>query len=682
MAWGRGKVKRQEKAASNSDLAPDVARDARDAVRSAQRIASQLHQLIAASITVAGMRDEHDILKSLASSTRQVFEADVAVLSLVSGPEAPLRGVAQRGRPVRCLGPDDFDATDDVPAPRSMFVPWTDGGWLVAPVLEGRDQARGVLAVQRAQGDYLAEDREVLTLMAQMAATALGATELTRGIETSETRLRILVDTAPAGIVEVDLQGRVRWWNRGASKILAWPDYDEASVTVPPFPEGASEELAVLWSEVLDGVVASGRDLIDVEINGRRRYLTTSAALLPTPEGQATSILMLVDDVTDHRELKEEVHHAQQMEIRGRVASSVAHDFNNLLTLISGYAEILSKDLSGHVRSLEMVKDIQATASRASMLTAQLQSIGRTQSLEPVVLDPVVALQMNAEVFDRIVGEKISLRWSLNANAGAIRVDAGQFEQMMLNLAINARDAMPTGGELHVGVDAVKVGVDEASELNLLTGDHVAIVVADSGVGMDEETRQHCFDTFFTTKGPFKGTGLGLAAARRLVEGSGGAITCASARGEGTTFKIFFPTSEGSLVEEPATPRNERPRGSATVLVADDDEDLRRLMVQVLGRNGYEVLVAESGERALDVAREFDGDIDLLVSDVEMSELTGPELAAALQRVHPSLRILLTSGTAEATVTRDLLPGTSAFLAKPFRPSALIDQVHDLLSRR
>ena len=681
MARSRGKVKSREES-SDLDLTAADAHDARDAVRSSQRIASQLHQLIAASITVAGLRSEREILKSLASSTRRVFDADVAVLSLESGPEAPLRGVAHRGRPATCVGPDDFADTDDVPVSRSTFVPWNDRDWLVAPVLERRDQARGVLAVRRTEGEFLAEDREVLTLMAQMAATALGATELSREIESSETRLRILVDTAPAGIVEVDLKGRVRWWNRAASKILAWPAFDAGSQSEPLFPDAARDELGVLWAEVLDGVVASGRDIIDVEINGRRRDLTTSAALLPSPEGKATSILMLVDDVTDHRQLKAEVRHAQQMEIRGRVASSVAHDFNNLLTLISGYAEILSKDLSSDDRLLEMVKDIQSTASRASMLTAQLQSIGRTHSLEPVVLDPVAALQSNAEVFDRIVGADIESRWSLDANAQTIRVDAGQFEQMMLNLAINARDAMPTGGELRVSVDAVSFDAARARELNLAQGDYVAIGVADSGVGMDEETRQHCFDTFFTTKGPFKGTGLGLAATRRLVEGSGGAITCESELGVGTTFRIFFPASREAVVEEPAAPLHERPRGSATVLVADDDDDLRRLMVQVLSRNGYQVLVAESGERALDVARDFDGAIDLLVSDVEMSELTGPELAASLQRVNPALRILLTSGTAEATVLRDLVPGTSAFLPKPFRPSALIDQVHDLLSRR
>jgi two-component system cell cycle sensor histidine kinase/response regulator CckA len=682
MARGREKVEsRKERSAKSSAPSLD-ARDAHEAVRSSQRIASQLHQLIAASITVAGLRNEPDILKSLAGSTRRVFDADVAVLSLESGSAAPLRGIAHRGQSASCLGPDEFAPTDDVPVSRGTFVPWNDREWLVAPVLERRDQVRGVLAVRRSGGEYLDEDREVLTLMAQMAATALGATELSREIQSSETRLRILVDTAPAGIVEVDPEGRVRWWNRAASKIFGWPKFDAASDSEPRLPESAGGEFRALWSEVLNGASASGRDFIDVEIKGRRRDLTASAALLPSPDDEVRSILMLVDDVTDHRQLKAEVHHAQQMETRGRVVSSVAHDFNNLLTLISGYAEILSKDLSSDVRSLEMVKDIQATASRASLLTAQLQAIGRTQSLEPVVLDPVAVLQSNAEVFERIVGVDIDSLWSLDVNAGAIRVDAGQFEQMMLNLAINARDAMPSGGQLRVTLDPVTIDRVQGEECNIVEGDYVAIVVADSGVGMDEETRQHCFDPFFTTKGPFKGTGLGLAAARRLVEGSGGAISCESELGVGTTFKILFPKTHEKVAEEPSAPIGERPRGSATVLVAEDDEDLRRLMVQVLSRNGYQVLAAETGERALEIVENYDGVLDLLVSDVVMSELSGPELAASLQLANPSLRVLLTSGTAQAAVLKDLLPGTSAFLAKPFPPSALIDQVHALLSRR
>ncbi len=656
--------------------------DTREALRGTQRLASQLHQLIAASITVAGLRSEPDVVANLANSARRVFDADVAVLSLEAGLSAAMVGMALKDQRPVCLAPEDV-LDLDVPSPRrAVTTPWVEDGWLVAPVLERRDRARGVLAVRRAGAAYAAEDREVLTLLAQMASSALAATELSRGIEQSETRLRTLVDTAPAGIVEVDLEGRARWWNRAASKIFAWPPYNAASSVEPTFPRTVEEDLDALWAEARLGEGPSVRDLIDVEIRGRRRDLTTSAALLALPDEPLASVLMLVDDVTDHRELKAEVQHAQQMEVRGRVASSVAHDFNNLLTLISGYAEILANELADDAHTLGMVKDIQSTASRASMLTAQLQSIGRTPSHEPAVLDPAAVLQSNAEVFERILGGEIEPSWSLDSGAGNIRVDPAQFEQMMLNLAINARDAMPQGGELRVGVDAIAVDVTRGAELNVEPGPYVLITVADTGVGMDEETRRHCFDTFFTTKGPFKGTGLGLAAARRLVEASGGAIVCRSQLGAGTTFEILFPATREAVIEELSSPSAGRPRGSATVLVAEDDGGLRRLMTQVLARNGYHVVVAETGERALEVARGYEGPIDLLVSDVVMPGLSGPEVAASLQSENPDLRVLLTSGTSDASVLRGLVPGTGGFLAKPFRPSGLIDAVHSLLSRR
>jgi two-component system cell cycle sensor histidine kinase/response regulator CckA len=368
--------------------------------------------------------------------------------------------------------------------------------------------------------------------------------------------------------------------------------------------------------------------------------------------------------------------------MRGRVASSVAHDFNNLLALISGYAEILSKDLATDVRSLDMVKDIQATTSRASMLTAQLQSIGRSQSLQPTLLDPIAVLQSNAEVLERIAGSKIEVLQEISLDSAVVRVDPGQFEQMLLNLTINARDAMPEGGLLRVGVESADLNKKLSKELNVDPGNYVKISVADSGVGMSEETRLQCFEAFFTTKGPLKGTGLGLAAARRLVEESGGSITCTSTLGIGTLFEIYLPTSNDTIPEESHDTVEERPRGTATVLIAEDDAGLRQLIARVLSRNGYHVLVATSGEEALEVAKTSNAEIDLLVSDVVMSELAGPDLAKELQGQNDSLRVLLTSGTADASVLEGLLPGTSAFLAKPFRPSALIDQVYDLLSRR
>jgi two-component system cell cycle sensor histidine kinase/response regulator CckA len=652
--------------------------DAREAIRAAQRIASQLHQLIAASLTVAGLRNERDIVESLAGSARRVFDADDAVLSLETGAAAPLRGVAQRSRAVAIFGRDD-DATLEYPKLRTgASASWIERDWLVVPLVESRSEARGVLAVRRTGAAFQSEDREVLTLLAQMAATALSATELSREIQSNETRLRTLVDTAPAGIVEVDLEGSVLWWNRAAHKIFGWPIYDIELGTTPIFPDSVGPKLRTFWSEIRSQSTPANRDLVDVQVLGRRRDLTASAVLLPSPSGP-TSILLLVDDVTDHRQLKAEVQHAQQMEIRGRVASSVAHDFNNLLTLISGYAEILTGELMEN-SSLEMVKEIQATAARASALTAQLQTIGRAPSLEPVTIDPVAILEGTANVIERIVGDSITTHWSLQRDAGAVHVDPGQFEQMILNLTMNARDAMPDGGELRVTVESAVIDNERAAQLHIEPGSYVKIHVADTGTGMDEETLAKCFDTFFTTKGPFKGTGMGLAAAWRLVEGSRGAISVSSEVGVGTDFDILLP-SLGIAIQAPEPRGVDREVRTATVLVAEDDADLRRLMVQVLERNGYRVIVTDSGESALAQSRSFEASIDILVSDVMMGELSGPDLAHTLQNERPLLRVLMTSGTADESVTDHLIEGTSAFLAKPFRPSEFIDRVHELLAR-
>lgn len=659
-----------------------LSHESREAIRTSQRIAIQLHQLIAASITVTSLRDESDIVKSLAGSARIVFDADEAVLTLDTGSVAPLRGSARRGR--RPLSEIPSDATNET-FPKDWEVgsdTRVEGEWLVAPILERRDRARGVIAVRRSEPTVFGdEDKEVLVLLAQMASSALGAAELGRTIRASESRLRVLIETAPIGIVEADLDGNVRWWNSSASKVFAWPgftDHDEsASVTFPP---STLTGLHDLWADVRKGGAVDGRDFVDVEIAGRTRVLTASAALLPTSDG-APALLTLVDDVTNNRELIAELRHAHTMETRGQVASRIAHDFNNLLTLISGYAEILSSEVSINKKSLQMVNEIQTTASRASLLTSQLQSIGRTSVPEPVVFNPVAIIHANAEVLERILGSAIDLQWSLDELAGHVRADADQFEQMIMNLSMNARDAMPEGGTLSIRVVSRDIGNEQATELGLVPGDYVMLTVADNGVGMDVETRARCFEAMFTTKGALKGTGMGLASARRLVEASSGIISCRSAVGEGTTFEILLP-----LIDEPVeaalpTPEIGRPRGSATVLVVDDDDGLRSFMSRILERNGYRVVTADSAEKALTIFDAHRGTIDLLVSDVVMGAMSGRDLASTLQAKESSLSVLLVSGTANRTIISELNPEVSDFLPKPFQPSQLIDKVHEMLSR-
>jgi CheY-like chemotaxis protein len=315
-------------------------------------------------------------------------------------------------------------------------------------------------------------------------------------------------------------------------------------------------------------------------------------------------------------------------------------------------------------------------------LTEQLQSIGRTKAPEPVVLSPESAITSIGEVLERIVGTDIAVVWSFAKDVGNVRVDADQFEQMVLNLALNARDAMPDGGELSISVASHAIDGEEAHILNVTSGDYVHISVTDTGMGMDEATRERCFEPLFTTKGPFEGTGLGLAAARRLIEDSAGSIECRSEIGRGTTFDIYLPVVDEQSTTETTLGHAPPAHRPATILLAEDDDGLRRLIVQTLERNGYLVLEANSGELALELARDFEGTIDILLSDVVMALISGNDLALALQAANPQLGVVLMSGTADEAILDGLLPNTSAFLAKPFRPSTLVDQVQSLLDQR
>ena len=652
------------------------------ALRSSQRVASQLHQLISASLAVGTLNDESAIAQSLARSARSVFDADRAILGLGDDGEL-LVGVAQRGRAVRVL---DAEAarSSDLPLPRDhASEPWEESGWLCAPVLDSQRRSRGVVAARRGSGaPFSDEDRELAMLLGQLAASSLEALDLNRTIHDNEIRLRILVDAAPVGIVESDEVGRVRWWNRSASRLLRWPDFTAGALDEVTWPEGVVTALRDLWNDLLAGGLRDTHEF-SAAIGGRERLLAVSAAVLPGG-GNTPSLLTLLDDITDQRELHEEVRHAHRMELRGQVASSVAHDFNNLITLILGYSELLSRTVAGNEQASALVHDIQATSSRASNLTAQLQSIGRTSEPAPVRLDLGAALSANAEVLERIMGSKVTINWALSETLSPVTIDADLFEQMVLNLSLNARDAMPDGGTLTITTTLREV-VHEDELPGITAGTYVVMTISDTGTGMDEATRNRCFEPLFTTKGPFKGTGLGLASARRLVENSGGVIICTSELGVGTTFTIWLPaqSTRGPIDDDAPAPIGTRARAtlSGTILLCEDDDGLRRLALQVLQRNGFVVLEAVSAEDALDIRARYDEPIDLLLSDVVLPEMSGPQLAARLQRDDPGLLVVMMSGTASPDVIEGLLPGSATFVPKPFKPSSLVDEVTSLLSR-
>ena len=599
------------------------------------------------------------------------------------GPGAPLVATATKGQETQ-LGDaiESTDAPQGAAASLAEGVAIRTGDWIVVPILIERGTARGAVSVRRRDAlGFSDDDVEIATLLAQMATSALSATELNLSILSSEERLRVLVETAPIGIVESTGDGTISWWNRAAGVLFGWSDEHRLRGTAA-FPRGATAALQELWRAADGSAPVSTHEEPGVEIGGTKRDLAVSVARLPALPGDSANFLTLVDDVTDHRQLMEELRHAQRMEVIGQLSSSVAHDFNNLLTLIAGYAELLVVEVEVSDRARQLITDIQATTSRASTLTGKLLTMGRTKTPAPVVFAPVGAIESIAEVLDRIIGSDIELTLELDRSAANVRGDPDQFEQMIMNLATNARDAMESGGTLRIVVAPERLDDLGARRAGIPSGEYVRIEVSDTGSGMDEDTQRKCFEPLFTTKGPSHGTGLGLPAARRVVTESGGSIICRSVLGDGTTFVIHLPAVWEYAPTTVEPPRDDEVLETATVLLAEDEDGIRTLMSRVLSHRGFEVLEAASGELALETARAFPGPIELLVSDVIMPGMSGRELALQLQSDRPELLIVLASGNLDATVLEGLAVDSAVFLAKPFKPSELISVIAELRARR
>jgi nitrogen-specific signal transduction histidine kinase len=393
----------------------------------------------------------------------------------------------------------------------------------------------------------------------------------------------------------------------------------------------------------------------------------------------------VVSDVTKSKELEKQYRQAQKMEAVGRLAGGVAHDFNNLLTAIFGYADLLAEDLASDHPGRSDLEEIRTAATRASALTRQLLAFSRQQVLQPVVLslnDVVADIQ---KMLQRLLGEDVELHASLAPDLGNVRADAGQIEQVIMNLAVNARDAMPTGGKLTI--ETANVDLEEEytkSHSPVLPGRFVMLAVSDSGTGMDEATKAKVFEPFFTTKEAGKGTGLGLATVYGIVKQSGGFIWLYSEPGKGAAFKIYLPRVDAPADLPPKAPELVATvAGTETILLAEDDDLLRPLAQELLTKLGYRVLVARDSAEALALARGHKGQIHLLVSDVVMPGGGGFELGKRLVAERPQLRVLFMSGyTDEAVVRHGLLERGLNYLQKPFTPAVLVRRVRDVLDTK
>jgi two-component system cell cycle sensor histidine kinase/response regulator CckA len=394
------------------------------------------------------------------------------------------------------------------------------------------------------------------------------------------------------------------------------------------------------------------------------------------------AVLAVAHDVTRSKSLESQLIQAQKMEAIGRLAGGIAHDFNNLLTAIFGSADFLLLDTGADDPRREDVLEIKKAAERAAGLTRQLLAFSRKQVMATQVLDLNGVVAGVEQMLRRLIGEDISFRTLLAPDLGAVRADPGQLEQVIMNLAVNARDAMPRGGKLTI--ETLNKDLDEAyaqEHVPVATGRYVMLAVSDTGVGMDDRVKAHLFEPFFTTKEKGKGTGLGLAMVYGIVKQSGGYIWAYSEPGRGTTFKIYLPRVQAPA--DPVTPRSMLPvslKGSETVLVVEDEVAVRNVIRRVLETNGYVVLVASDGQEALRLANEHRGPIRLLLTDVVMPGMSGRELADRLALVRQEAKVLYLSGyTDDAIVQHGVLESGIAFLQKPFTPQGLARRLREVL---
>jgi PAS domain S-box-containing protein len=507
----------------------------------------------------------------------------------------------------------------------------------------------------------------------------------------SEERYRELFDNANDLMFTHDLERNFTSINKAAELVTGYTPDEALKMNVDSIiaPEYADVARQMFSRKVTEGghtryeleIVCKDGSRVPVEISSRIIYR----------DGNPVGGQGIARDITDRKraeaekeKLQAQLQQAMKMEAVGRLAGGVAHDFNNLLTAIIGNVEMALMKLSLSDPSAGMLNEAKKASERAARLTQQLLAFSRRQIIEPKVLDLNELVLGLESMVSRLIGENIELRTVPDGDLWPVKVDPGQIEQILVNLAVNARDAMPDGGKLLIETSNVDLDADYCTRHPYATpGRFVMLAVTDTGHGMSEEVKKHIFEPFFTTKPKGSGTGLGLSTIYGAVKQSGGSIEVHSEEGRGTTFRIYLPRVEGEV------PKPERdngpadlPEGSETVLLVEDEEIVRNLCFKLLERFGYTVLQASNGDEAIDLAKEHGGRIDLLMTDVVMPGMNGRELADRLVAFHPEMKVLFTSGyTDDAIVHHGVLDEGVSFIGKPYSLSGLARKIREVLDK-
>jgi PAS domain S-box-containing protein len=536
--------------------------------------------------------------------------------------------------------------------------------------------------------DYLMKDN--LTRLAPAVEREIREAALRRArkqaeqdLRDSEERLALVIDATQLGTFDFNPQTRKVICSEFLKRQLGVaPD---AQVTVETLLSGLHADDKPRVRKNVERILRQGSNglysdefrVIGIEDRVERRITAMGRAYFDA-HGRAVRFVGVTLDVSERRQLEEEFRQAQKLESVGRLAGGVAHDFNNLLTVILGYAQMILHDMPLQHPLREPIDEISKSAARASDLTRQLLTFSRRHVSEAKVIVLNDLLRDLEKMLSRLIGEDIRLNLTLDPEAGLFRADPGQIEQVIMNLAVNARDAMPGGGNLAIATS--RYVVDEEAALlhpSLAPGTYVMLSVRDSGVGMTAEVQARIFEPFYTTKPPGRGTGLGLSTVYGIVTQFGGAIWVDSQPGRGSTFAVIFPAVESEVASAPR-PRAKTPAsGNETILIAEDDPVVRRFVRGVLERHGYTILESSDGRSALELARQHPGPIHLLLADVVMPEMGGAELSEQFPSVRPGVRVLCMSGYTDRAFPEAELPG--GYLQKPFTPEALLTKVRKVL---
>ncbi len=558
-------------------------------------------------------------------------------------------------------------------------------------VLTGRGAEEvAVEAMKAGAADYLSKANvSVETLeRAVRHAFAIHAQEQQRrraeeALRASEERFRALVENSSDGLLLIDREGRVTYTTPPSERQLGWKP--EQMIGRSVFDFLAPEDRDTVGVRMAEALREPGRV---VTAEGRFQHADGSWRIL---EGVAVNrlkdrsvraIIVNVRDLTERRRLEEQLRQSQKMEAVGQLAGGIAHDFNNLLTAILGYCSLMLDDMPLDNPLRSDLEEIRLAGERAAGLTRQLLAFSRRQMLQPQIVDINTIVKDLERLLRRLITADVQLVTVLAPELPSVRVDPASIEQVLMNLAVNARDAMPQGGRLTIETGRVQLDEDYASShAGVVPGHYVMLAVSDTGNGMDETTRARIFEPFFTTKEQGKGTGLGLATVYGIIQQSGGHIWVYSEIGHGTTFKVYLPETEAAKPAHVADREHAvaRESGWETVLLVEDENAVRALAREVLRRHGYVVLEARHGVDALRLAERHPDDIHLMVTDVVMPHMGGRELAERLAAVRPKMKVLFMSGyTDSAVMHRHLTPG-SAFLQKPFTPETFARKVRSVL---